>query len=66
MTEEHKILLEKIRESYQNASVNMVICDETNNTQEDIENRVVNITITIVPYKPLEHINFEVVLKKDD
>jgi hypothetical protein len=64
MTDEQKILLEKIRVAYQDTPATRVICDETNNTQEDIENGVVN--ITIMPYKSVEHITFEVVVKKDE
>jgi phage tail sheath protein FI len=64
MTDEQKILLEKIRVAYQDTPATRVICDETNNTQEDIENGVVN--ITIIPYKTLEHIAFEFVVTKDD
>lgn len=64
MTDEQKILLEEIRVQYQNIPVNRIICDETNNTSENIENGLVN--ITIIPYKTLERIAFEVVVKKDD
>lgn len=64
MNEEYKILLEKIRWHYQDTPADRVICDETNNTPEDIENGVVN--VTIMPYKSIERITFEIVLKKDE
>ena len=64
MTDEQKILLEEIRVQYQNIPVNRIICDETNNTSENIENGVVN--ITIMPYKSVEHIAFKFVVTKDD
>jgi hypothetical protein len=63
MTDEHKILLEIIRAEYQDTPADMVICDETNNTQKDIENGVVN--VTIIPYKTIDKITFELIVKKD-
>jgi hypothetical protein len=64
MTDEYKILLDEIRVAYQDTPADMVICDETNNTPEDIENGVVN--VTIMPYKSVERITCEIVVKKDD
>jgi hypothetical protein len=64
MTEEQKIILENIRAVFQDTPAQMVICDETNNTPEDIENGVVN--ITIIPFKSVEHIKIEYLVKKDD
>jgi hypothetical protein len=63
MTEEHKILIETIRGYYQDTPADMIICDETNNTLEDAENGVVN--VTIIPYKTIDKITFELVEKKD-
>ena len=64
MIEEQKIVIENIRAVLQDTPAQMVICDETNNTPEDIENGVVNITIR--PYKSVEHIKIECIVKKDD
>lgn len=43
-----------------------VVCDETNNTQEDIENQVVNIDIYGEIISPTEEINIDIVLNKND
>ena len=41
-----------------------VICDETNNTPEDAENGMVN--VTIIPYTLVDKLTFTCILKKDD
>jgi hypothetical protein len=52
-----------IEENYRLNSSYKVICDETNNTLEDAENGVVN--VTIIPYKTIDKITFELIVKKD-
>jgi hypothetical protein len=59
MTDEYKI----IRLAFEDTPAR-VICDETNNTPEDIENGVVN--VTIIPYISVEHITLDFVVKKND
>jgi len=44
MTENRLEQLEKIRQSILSGNY-QIICDETNNTQEDIENGVMNVAI---------------------
>jgi hypothetical protein len=63
MTEEQREQLEEIRQSFLSGNYR-IICDETNNTPEDIENGVIN--LTVIPYKSLEHITVDFVIKKDD
>lgn len=60
MTEEQREQLKEIRQSFLSDNYK-IICDETNNTSQDIENGVVN--VTIIPYRSLDHIKFEI--KKD-
>lgn len=43
-----------------------VVCDETNNTQEDIENQVVNVDIYGEVISPIEKIIPDITLTKDD
>lgn len=43
-----------------------VVCDETNNTQEDIENQVVNVDIYGEVISPIEKIITDITLTKDD
>ena len=43
-----------------------VVCDETNNTQEDIENQVVNVDIYGEIISPIEEINIDITLNKND
>jgi phage tail sheath protein FI len=43
-----------------------VVCDETNNTQEDIENEVVNVDIYGEVISPIEKIILDITLTKDD
>ena len=43
-----------------------VVCDETNNTQEDIENQVVNVDIYGEIISSIEEINIDITLNTDD
>ena len=43
-----------------------VVCDETNNTQEDIENQVVNVDIYGEIISRIEEINIDITLNKND
>lgn len=43
-----------------------VVCDETNNTQEDIENQVVNVDIYGEIISSIEVINIDITLNTDD
>ena len=43
-----------------------VVCDETNNTQEDIENQVVNVDIYGEIISSIEEINIDITLNKND
>ena len=43
-----------------------VVCDETNNTQEDIENQVVNVDIYGEIISPIEEIIIDITLNTDD
>ena len=43
-----------------------VVCDETNNTQEDIENQVVNVDIYGEIISPIEEINIDITLNKNE
>ena len=43
-----------------------VVCDETNNTQEDIENQVVNVDIYGEVISRIEEINIDITLNKND
>jgi hypothetical protein len=43
-----------------------VVCDETNNTQEDIENQVVNVDIYGEIISPIEKIIVDIALNKND
>ena len=63
MTEEQKNQLEEIRQSFLSGNYK-IICDETNNTPEDIENGVIN--ITIIPFISVERITVDFELKKND
>jgi hypothetical protein len=63
MTEEQKNQLEEIRQSFLSDNYK-IICDETNNTPEDIENGVIN--ITIIPFISVERITVDFELKKND
>jgi hypothetical protein len=63
MTEEQKNQLEKIRQCFLSDNYK-IICDETNNTPEDIENGVIN--LTIIPFISVDRITVDFVLKKND
>ena len=63
MTEEQKNQLEEIRQSFLSGNYK-IICDETNNTPEVIENGVIN--ITIIPFISVERITVDFELKKND
>jgi hypothetical protein len=63
MTEEQKKQLEKIRQFFLSDNCK-IICDETNNTPEDIENGVIN--LTIIPLISVERITVDFKLKKND
>jgi hypothetical protein len=43
-----------------------VVCDETNNTKEDIENGVVNVDIYGKIIIPTKEINIDITLNKND
>lgn len=60
MTPEQKDLLRSVEASYR--GVTKVICDETNNTTEDIENNVLNLTV-FVP-APVAYIKIASVVPK--
>ena len=59
-----ELVEQRLRVVFQDTPATRVICDETNNSQEDIENGVVN--VTIIPYISVERITCEIVVKKDD
>jgi hypothetical protein len=63
MTEEQRKQLEEIRQSFLSGNYK-IICDETNNTPEDIENGVIN--LTIIPLISVERITVDFKLKKND
>ena len=43
-----------------------VVCDETNNTPQDIENGIINADVCIIKHKPLIQIDFVLPPKKND
>jgi hypothetical protein len=63
MTEEQRKQLEEIRQSFLSGNYK-IICDETNNTAQDIENGVVN--VTVIPYKSIDCITVDFEIKKND
>jgi hypothetical protein len=62
MTEDQKKQLDEIRESISSGNYK-IIYDETNNTPEDIENGVVN--ITVMYYKSLDRITIDWCVKEN-
>jgi len=48
MTEDQREQLKEIRQSFLSGNYK-IICDETNNTPQDIENGVINLTIISYP-----------------
>lgn len=63
MTEEQREQLKEIRQSFLSGNYK-IICDETNNTPQDIENGVIN--LTIIPYPSVDHIKVDFAIKKND
>jgi hypothetical protein len=63
MTEEQRKQLEEIRQCFLSDNYK-IICDETNNTLEDIENGMIN--VMVIPFISVERITVDFELKKDD